>query len=259
GGVEDRHLLGSEARLGEVVGAAVEEIPVLAVLVALDVGQRDAQLEELGLVALEFPLGGLVAAAPVVLGEALLEFRPRHRLVGVGQQRHEIEEAFGAVHGGRGSMWTKNPGPSRLAPMVACEVVQASGRVRALQPTVFSEFSALAARSGAVNLGQGFPDFDGPEVVREAAVEALRRGADQRRRGLAGVPRGRAMAHRARGSRGLTVTPDAGVLVTWGATEAVFDVIRGLVDPGEEVVGFEPVYGSYAASVAMAGGVMRPV
>jgi N-succinyldiaminopimelate aminotransferase len=137
--------------------------------------------------------------------------------------------------------------------------VQASGRVRALPPTVFSEFSALAARVGAVNLGQGFPDFDGPEVVREAAVAALRRGDNQYAHGLGAVPLRQAISEHARRFLGLTVDPDTEVVVTCGATEAIFDAIQGLVDAGDEVVAFEPVYDSYAASVSMAGGVLRPV
>ncbi len=137
--------------------------------------------------------------------------------------------------------------------------MQASGRVRALQPTVFSEFSALAARSGAVNLGQGFPDFDGSEVVREAAVAALRRGENQYAPGLGAVALRQAISEHARRFLGLAVDPDTEVVVTCGATEAIFDAVQGLVDPGDEVVAFEPVYDSYAASVAMAGGVLRPV
>ena len=137
--------------------------------------------------------------------------------------------------------------------------MQASGRVRALPPTVFSEFSALAARVGAVNLGQGFPDFDGPEVVREAAVAALRRGDNQYAHGLGAVPLRQAISEHARRFLGLTVDPDSEVVVTCGATEAIFDSIQGLVDAGDEVVAFQPVYDSYAASVAMAGGVLRPV
>ena len=131
--------------------------------------------------------------------------------------------------------------------------------MRALQPTVFSEFSALAGRAGAVNLGQGFPDFDGPEVVREAAVGALRRGENQYAPGLGAVPLRQAVSEHARRFLGLAVDPDTEVLVTCGATEAIFDAIQGLVDPGDEVVAFQPVYDSYAASVAMAGGVVRPV
>jgi N-succinyldiaminopimelate aminotransferase len=137
--------------------------------------------------------------------------------------------------------------------------VQASGRVRALQPTVFSEFSALAARSGAVNLGQGFPDFDGPEVVREAAVAALRRGENQYAPGLGAMALRQAIAEHALRFLGLAVDPETGVIITCGATEAIFDAVQGLVDPGDEVVAFEPVYDSYAASVAMAGGVLRAV
>jgi N-succinyldiaminopimelate aminotransferase len=137
--------------------------------------------------------------------------------------------------------------------------VQASGRVRALPPTVFSEFSALAVRVGAVNLGQGFPDFDGPEVVREAAVAALRRGDNQYAHGLGAVPLRHAISEHARRFLGLSVDPDSEVVVTCGATEAIFDSIQGLVDAGDEVVAFQPVYDSYAASVAMAGGVLRPV
>ncbi|HET9038092.1 MAG TPA: aminotransferase class I/II-fold pyridoxal phosphate-dependent enzyme, partial [Myxococcaceae bacterium] len=119
--------------------------------------------------------------------------------------------------------------------------MQASGRVRALPPTVFSEFSALAARVGAVNLGQGFPDFDGPEVVREAAVAALRRGDNQYAHGLGAVPLRQAISEHARRFLGLTVDPDTEVVVTCGATEAIFDSIQGLVDAGDEVVAFQPV------------------
>lgn len=131
--------------------------------------------------------------------------------------------------------------------------------MRALQPTVFSEFSALAARVGAVNLGQGFPDFDGPEVVREAAVAAVRRGQNQYAHGLGAPPLRQAIAEHARRFLGQTLDPDTQVVVTCGATEAIFDSVQGLVDPGDEVVAFQPVYDSYAASVAMAGGVLRPV
>ena len=124
---------------------------------------------------------------------------------------------------------------------------------------MFSEFSALAVRSGAVNLGQGFPDFDGPEVVREAAVAAVRGGQNQYAHGLGAPPLRQAISEHARRFLGLSVDPETEVVVTCGATEAIFDAVQGLVDPGEEVVAFQPVYDSYAASVAMAGGVLRPV
>ena len=137
--------------------------------------------------------------------------------------------------------------------------VRASRRVSGLAPTVFSEFSALAQRTGAVNLGQGFPDFDGAEVVREAAVQALRSGHNQYAPGVGAVALRRAIAAHAARFQGLTLDPDTMVVVTCGATEAIFDAIQGLVDGGDEVVTFQPVYDSYAASVAMAGGVLRPV
>jgi N-succinyldiaminopimelate aminotransferase len=124
---------------------------------------------------------------------------------------------------------------------------------------VFSEFSALAQRTGAVNLGQGFPDFDGAEVVREAAVQALRSGHNQYAPGVGAVALRRAIAAHAARFQGLSVDPDTMVVVTCGATEAIFDAVQGLVDVGDEVVTFQPVYDSYAASVAMAGGVLRPV
>ena len=132
-------------------------------------------------------------------------------------------------------------------------------RVRDLPATVFSEFSALAGRTGAVNLGQGFPDFDGPEEVREAAVAALRGGVNQYALG-AGSPNLRAaIAEHAARFHHQAVDPDQDVTVTAGATEALFDALLGLLDPGDEAVLFEPFYDSYAAAVTMAGATVRPV
>ena len=134
-----------------------------------------------------------------------------------------------------------------------------AARVQDLPPTVFSEFSALAVRSGAVNLGQGFPDFDGPEEVREAAVHALRNGVNQYALGAGSANLRRAIAEHAARFHGQTVDPDRDVTVTSGATEALFDALLGLLDPGDEAVLFEPFYDSYAAAVAMAGAAVRPV
>jgi N-succinyldiaminopimelate aminotransferase len=164
-------------------------------------------------------------------------------------------------------MWTKDPGASRRVVASRSTVstensgagARASTRVRSLAPTVFSEFSALAARVGAVNLGQGFPDFDGAESVREAAVRALRAGQNQYAPGIGAVSLRRAVARHAERFHRLTVDPDSMVVITCGATEAIFDAIQGLVDPGDEVVLFEPFYDSYAAGVLMAGGLLRPV
>lgn len=126
--------------------------------------------------------------------------------------------------------------------------------------TIFAEMSALAVRTGAINLGQGFPDTDGPDEVREAAVRALREGRGNQYPPGPGVPELRTAiaAHQLR-RYGLSFDPDAEVLVTAGATEAIAATLLALVEPGDEVIAFEPYYDSYAASVAMAGGTRVPV
>ncbi len=127
----------------------------------------------------------------------------------------------------------------------------------AVRPTIFAEMSALAVRTGAVNLGQGFPDVDGPAHVVEAARTALADGSNQYAPGD-GVPElRRAIAdHQAR-HYGLTWDPDTEVLVTTGATEAIAAAVLALAGPGDEVVVLEPAYDSYAAVVAMAGARLR--
>jgi N-succinyldiaminopimelate aminotransferase len=134
-----------------------------------------------------------------------------------------------------------------------------AARVRDLPVTIFSEFSALASRTGAVNLGQGFPDFDGPEEVREAAVRALREGKNQYALGAGSLNLRRAIAEHAGRFYGQAVDPERDVTVTAGATEALFDALLGLLDAGDEAVLFQPFYDSYAAAVAMAGATVRPV
>ena len=132
-------------------------------------------------------------------------------------------------------------------------------RMRPFGTTIFAEMSALAVRTGAVNLGQGFPDTDGPPEMLEAAAEALRTGHNQYPPGP-GIPALRAaVAQHQRRFWGLEYDPDGEVLVTAGATEAVAAAILGLCEPGDEVVCFEPYYDSYAASIALAGAVRRPV
>ncbi|MYU25922.1 pyridoxal phosphate-dependent aminotransferase [Streptomyces sp. SID8352] len=126
--------------------------------------------------------------------------------------------------------------------------------------TIFAEMSALAARTGAINLGQGFPDTDGPEEVREAAVRALRDGRGNQYPPGPGVPELReAVAAHQLARYGLSYDPGTEVLVTAGATEAIAAALLALVEPGDEVVALEPYYDSYAASIAMAGGTRVPV
>ncbi|MEU3218878.1 pyridoxal phosphate-dependent aminotransferase [Streptomyces sp. NPDC006971] len=126
--------------------------------------------------------------------------------------------------------------------------------------TIFAEMTALAVRTGSINLGQGFPDTDGPEEIREAAVGALRAGHGNQYPPGPGVPELRAaIADHQRRRYGLDVDPDTEVLVTAGATEAIAASLLALLEPGDEVIALEPYYDSYAACIAMAGGVRVPV
>src|SRR5919202_1238505 len=133
-------------------------------------------------------------------------------------------------------------------------------RLDGLGTTIFAEMSALATATGSVNLGQGFPDTDGPAEVREAAVAAIRDGLGNQYPPGPGIPELRqAVAdHQAR-FYGLSFDPEREVLVTAGATEAIAAALLALLEPGDEVVALEPYYDSYAAGIAMAGGTRVPV
>ena len=132
-------------------------------------------------------------------------------------------------------------------------------RLQGIPPTIFSEMSALAARTQSVNLGQGFPDVDGPPDVIARAVHALESGLNQYAPGL-GVPalRQAVAAHQLR-HYGIELDPDSQVVVTTGCTEGIAASLLGLVNEGDEVVVLEPYYDSYTAMIQMAGGVRRPV
>src|SRR5215469_18317268 len=120
--------------------------------------------------------------------------------------------------------------------------------------TIFAEMSALAVATGSVNLGQGFPDTDGPREIAEAAAAAILDGRGNQYPPGPGIPELRqAVAEHQRRFYGLGFDPDTEVLVTAGATEAVAAALLGLVDTGDEVVTFEPYYDSYAACIALAG------
>jgi N-succinyldiaminopimelate aminotransferase len=134
-----------------------------------------------------------------------------------------------------------------------------ASRLHGLGTTIFAEMSTLAVRTGSVNLGQGFPDTDGPDTVIEAAVKALQSGRNQYAPGI-GVPELRtAVAEHQRRFYGLDYDTDTEVVVTTGATEAIAAAMLALVEPGDEVVALEPYYDSYVAAIAMAGGVRVPV
>jgi aspartate/methionine/tyrosine aminotransferase len=136
---------------------------------------------------------------------------------------------------------------------------RAAERVRSFGTSIFAEISAMAVQHGAVNLGQGFPDFAGPAWVKQAAAEAI--AADQNQYApYLGLPRLReaiTATWRANGWR--EVDPASEVTVTSGATEAIFGAVQALLNPGDEVVIFEPFYDAYVPDVVMAGGVPRYV
>jgi N-succinyldiaminopimelate aminotransferase len=133
-------------------------------------------------------------------------------------------------------------------------------RLAGLGTTIFAEMSVLAAETGAVNLGQGFPDTDGPREIAQLAADAILAGRGNQYPPGPGIPELRhAIAWHQKRYYGLEYDPGREVLVTAGATEAVAAALLALVEPGDEVIALEPYYDSYAACIAMAGGVRVPV
>ena len=133
-----------------------------------------------------------------------------------------------------------------------------AARLDGIGSTIFAEMSALAMRTQAINLGQGFPDEDGPSSVVEVAVEAMRAGRNQYPPGHGTPELVAAVIEHQRACYGLELEP-AQVVITTGATEAIAGAMLGLVDPGDEVAVLEPYYDSYVAMIQIAGGVRRPV
>jgi N-succinyldiaminopimelate aminotransferase len=132
-------------------------------------------------------------------------------------------------------------------------------RMRAFGPTIFAEMSALALETGSINLGQGFPDTDGPPEILQAARRAITAGHNQYPPGP-GIPElRRAVGEHQKRFYGIELDADTDVLITAGATEAIASALLALIDDGDEVIVFEPYYDSYAASVALARGVRRTV
>ena len=125
--------------------------------------------------------------------------------------------------------------------------------------TIFAEMSALAVRTNSINLGQGFPDVDGPQEVLDAAIDAIRRGLNQYPPATGAPVLRHAIAEHQRRFYGIDIDPDSEVVVTAGATEALAGALLGMLDIDDEVVLFEPMYDSYQACIALAGAVVRPV
>jgi N-succinyldiaminopimelate aminotransferase len=134
-----------------------------------------------------------------------------------------------------------------------------SRKLESFGTTIFTEMTRLANERGAINLAQGFPDFDGPEFAKEAAIAAIRAGHGQYAR-MTGIPEIHgALSGKYRRDWGLDYAAGTEITVTSGATEAIFSAIQGICDAGDEVMLFEPYYDSYEASIAMAGAVPRVV
>ena len=131
--------------------------------------------------------------------------------------------------------------------------------LRGFGTTIFAEMSALAERTGSINLGQGFPDTDGPAAVLDAAVAAIRDGHNQYPPGPGLLELREAIAEHQQRFYGIAVDPEREVLVTVGATEAIAASVLALCEPGDEVVAFQPTFDSYAAVVAMAHARLRTV
>jgi N-succinyldiaminopimelate aminotransferase len=134
-----------------------------------------------------------------------------------------------------------------------------TAKLQGFGTTIFAEMSALATATGSVNLGQGFPDTDGPREVLDAAIAAINGGLNQYPPGPGMLVLRDAIAAHQRRFYGLEYDPDGEILVTAGATEALAGALIALLDTGDEVVVFEPMFDSYAPCIAMAGAVAKPV
>jgi N-succinyldiaminopimelate aminotransferase len=143
--------------------------------------------------------------------------------------------------------------------MAGSRLPRLSARLQGSGTTVFSEMTALALEHDAVNLGQGFPDEDAPEPVKDAATRAIRAGHNQYAPGRGTTTLREAVAEHVQRFHGVEYDPDDEVTATAGATEGVFAAVQALCDVGDEVVLFEPYYDAYAAAVSMAGAVPRVV
>ncbi|KAK4740843.1 hypothetical protein SAY87_024431 [Trapa incisa] len=131
--------------------------------------------------------------------------------------------------------------------------LQIAKRLEKFKTTIFTQMSSLAIKHGAINLGQGFPNFDGPEFVKQGAIQAINEGKNQYARGFGVSELNAAIAARFKKDTGLVIDPEKEVTVTSGCTEAIAATILGLVNPGDEVILFAPFYDSYEATLSMAG------
>lgn len=134
-----------------------------------------------------------------------------------------------------------------------------NSRLQGFGTSIFTEITLLANRHGALNLGQGFPNFDGPEVIKEAAIEAIRSGANQYLRSMGLPALNAAIAGHEKRFYDLDFDPDREITVMSGATEAICATLLALCEAGDEVIIFEPFYDSYRPCIAMAGATEKRV
>ena len=132
-------------------------------------------------------------------------------------------------------------------------------RLNGFGTTIFAEMSSLAQATGAINLGQGFPDTDGPGEIAQAAIDAIRAGQNQYPPGKGITDLRAAISEHQQRFYGLSIDPETEVVITTGATEAIAAALLALVNPGDEVLALEPFYDSYAACISMAGGRRVPI
>ncbi|RAL38707.1 hypothetical protein DM860_002685 [Cuscuta australis] len=154
---------------------------------------------------------------------------------------------------------SNNDSKSTFRPSNHPKLFQVAKRLEKFKTTIFTEMSMLAIKYEAINLGQGFPNFDSPEFIKEAAIQAIRAGKNQYARGY-GVPDlNAAVATRFKKDTGLDIDSDKEVTVTSGCTEAIAATMLGLINPGDEVILFAPFYDSYEATLSMAGAKIKCV
>ncbi len=138
-------------------------------------------------------------------------------------------------------------------------VIQTAARLRPFGTSIFSEMTALATAHRAINLSQGFPDFDGPDSVRDAALAAITSGQNQYARSQGRPELCRAIAKHVGDLRGIELDPMTAIAVTSGCTEALMAMALGILEPGDEVITFEPFYDGYPVVVAAAGATLVPI
>ena len=135
---------------------------------------------------------------------------------------------------------------------MSIERPRVASRLSGIGTSIFAEMTSLAVQHGAVNLGQGFPDFDGPEFVKQAAEAAIRAGYNQYERMPGLLSLARAVADHERRFYGLDYDSESEITIHAGATEAIFATLLALLNPDDELIAFEPFYDSYPASAALA-------